>query len=129
MRVMFRDRTVPVEIAGGKMEIVQKGKGKYMGIELVEILWKVCAVVINCWLKRSVMLHNALHVFRTGRGAGTAIIEANISQQLVGIAHEPLFQVFLDLQRAYYLLDWEWCLELLRGYGMGPNLDVILENY
>ena len=74
------------------------------------------------------MLHNALHVFRTGRWTGTAIIEANMSQQLVGISHEPLFQVFLDLQKAYYLLDWEWCLELLRGYGMGPNLDGILEN-
>ena len=111
------------------MVIISKWKGKYRGIGLVDILWKVFSVVINCWLKRSVMLHNALHVFRTGRWTGTAIIEANMSQQLVGIAHEPLFQVFLDLQKAYYLLDWEWCLELLRGYGMGPNLDVILENY
>ena len=56
------------------------------------------------------MLHNALHVFRTGRGTGTAIIEANMSQQLVGIAHEPLFQVFLDVRKAYYLLDRERCL-------------------
>ena len=129
VRVMFRDRTVPVEIAGGKMEIVQKGKGKYMGIELVEILWKVCAVVINCWLKSSGVLHKTLHGFKTWRGTGTATLEANLSQQLVGIAHKPLFQVFLDVRKAYYLLDRERCLELLRGYEMGPNLDGLLENY
>ena len=105
VRVMFRDRTVPVEIAGGKMEIVQKGKGKYMGIELVEILWKVCAVVINCWLKRSVMLHNTIHVFRTGRGTGTETLESNMAQQLMELAHEPLFQVILNLRKAYNSLD------------------------
>ena len=59
------------------MVLILKGKGEYRGIELVEILWKVCAVVVNCWLKRSVVLHNALHGFRVGRGKGTATLEAN----------------------------------------------------
>ena len=33
------------------------------------------------------------------------------------------------MREAYDLLDWERCLELLRGYGLGPNLARILENY
>ena len=53
-------------------------------IGLVELVWKVCAEVINCRIKRSVMLHEALHGFRTGRGTGTATLEVKLAQQLAG---------------------------------------------
>ena len=42
---------------------------------------------------------------------------------------EPLFQVFLGVQKAYDSLDRDWCMEILRGYGMGPNIAQLLENY
>ena len=90
---------------------------------------KVCSVVVNCRLKRSVVLHNVLHGFRVGRGKGTATLEAKLVQQLSGLAHKPLLQVLLDVQKAYDSLDQERCLELLRGYGLGPNLARILDNY
>ena len=32
-------------------------------------------------------------------------MEANISQQLAGIFNEPLFQVFIDMQKANASLD------------------------
>ena len=51
-----------------------------------------------------------------------ATLEANMAQQLTGMAHKPLFQVFLDLRKSYDSLDWERCLELLRGYRLGKNL-------
>ena len=57
--------------------------------------------VVNCWLKRSVILHDALHAFRAGRGTVTATLEEKLVHKLVGIAHKPLFQVFLDVQNAY----------------------------
>ena len=63
------------------------------------------SVVVNCWLKISVVLHDALHGFREGRGAGTATLEANMSQQLAGLAYEPLFQVFLDVSKSYDSMD------------------------
>ena len=47
----------------------------------------------------------------------------------MGIAQEPLFQVFLNVQKTYYSQDIERCLEFLRGYGLGPNLARILDNY
>ena len=122
VQAMFRGGTVPVEIAWSKMALIPKGKGEYMEIGLVEVLWKVCTVVVNCRLKRSVVLYDALHRFRTGRGMGTAMLEANLYQQLVGISHEHIFQLFLNVQKAYDSLDQERCLELLRGYGLGPNL-------
>ena len=39
--------------------------------------------------------------FREGRGTGTAKLEAKLVQQLTRIAHEPLFQVFLDVRKVY----------------------------
>ena len=43
-------------------------------------------------------------------------------QQLVGIAHEPLFQVFLDVRKAYKSMDRVRCTEIMRGYGMVQNM-------
>ncbi len=35
---------------------------------------------------------------------------------------EPLHQVFVDLRKAYDHLDWERCLAIMTGYGVGPKL-------
>ena len=48
--------------------LLPKGKGGYRGIMIVEVLWKVCLVVVNFSLKRSGVLHDALNGFREGRG-------------------------------------------------------------
>ena len=58
-----------------------------------------------------------------------ATLEAKLSQQLSGIAHQTLFLVFLDIRKAYDSLDRVKCLEVLRGYGMGPNMDRLLKSY
>ena len=41
----------------------------------------------------------------SGGGAGTAIMEAKMEQQLAEIFHDTLFQVFLYVSKAYDLLD------------------------
>ena len=74
VQVMFRYGTVQEEIEWAKMVIIPKGKGEYRGIGLVEMMWKVCSVVVTCRLKRSVMLHNQPHRLREGRGTGTATL-------------------------------------------------------
>ena len=67
-------------------------------------------MVVDFRLKKSVVLHDALHGFRTRRGTVTETLEANLAQKLAEITHEPLFQVFIDVRKAYDYLDWEWCL-------------------
>ena len=42
---------------------------------------------------------------RGGGGAGTEIVEAKLEQKLTGIVHEPLFQFFLDVRKAYDSLE------------------------
>ena len=57
--------------------------------------------MVNCRLKRGVVLNDALHGYRVGQGTGTATLEANLDQHLSGLAHKLLFQVFLDIRKEY----------------------------
>jgi hypothetical protein len=53
---------------------------------------------------------------------GTATIEAKLAQQLAWMGQEPLYQVFVNLRKAYDHLDQEQCLAIMTGYGVGPKL-------
>ena len=44
-----------------------------------------------------------------------------MAQQLVGIMHELLLQVFLDVGKAYDYLDRCSCMEIMRGGQDGPE--------
>ena len=95
------------EISWATMVLLPKGKGEYQGIGIVKVLWRVCSLVLNCCLKSSIVFHNALNGFREGWVMGTATLEDNIAQQLSGLAHKPLFQVVLNVRKAYDSLDRE----------------------
>ena len=111
------------------MVFLPKRMGLYWGIGLVEVVYKVCVSVVNFWLKRSVTLHDSLHGFRSGMGTGTDTLEEKLAQKLVGIAHEPLLQVFLDVQKAYDYLYRGRCMDIMRGYGMGQNMARLIAHY
>ena len=117
----LEDGVDPEEAAWATMVFLPRERGEYRGIGLVDVVWKVNAMVIKFCQKRSVAIHDALHGFRTGMDMGTTTLEAKLAQQLAGIAHEPLFQIFLNVRKAYDSLDRGWCMENLRGYGMGQN--------
>ncbi len=67
-------------------------------------------------------LHHCLHGRLLRQGTGTAIMEVKLNQQLALVDQAPLYQIYLDLKKAYDTLDWTRCLEILAGYGVGPNL-------
>jgi hypothetical protein len=66
-------------------------------------------------------LHDCLHGGLPRWGTGTAIMEVKLNQQLAWVDQAPLYQIYLDLKKAYNALDWTRCLEILAGYGVGPN--------
>ena len=68
---------------------------------MVDVTWDVCTVVVNICFNRGVELHDLFHEFRKRRGMGTANPETKLSQHLSRLAHEPLFQVFLYVCKAY----------------------------
>ena len=101
VKVVFRYGMGPEEIEWVTMVLLPKGKGGYRGTGIVDLLSKVCSVVVNCLLKRSVVLHDALHGFRKWRGTRTATLDAKLSQHLTGLSYKPLFHIFLDVRKAY----------------------------
>ena len=56
-------------------------------------------------------------------------MEAKLEQQLTGIFHEKLFQVFLYVRKTYGSLDQGRCMEILREYVLGPQLQQLLQRY
>ena len=111
------------------MILIPKGGGGYRSIGLVEAIWKVCTSIVNSRLQSSIVIHDVLHGFRQGRGTGTAIMEEKLEQQIAGIVHELLFQVFIDVRNSYDSLDRGMCMEIVRGYGLGYKIQRLLQHY
>ena len=77
----------------------------------------------------SLLLHDILKEFRSGRGTGTARMELKLAQDLANIDQEPLLLVFLDLRKEYDTVDRECLLITLEGYSAAPFLCGLLETF
>ena len=62
-------------------------------------------------------MDHTTHGFREGQGMWAANLEAKLVQKLDRLAHNPLFQDFLDVRKVYDSLDRGQCLEILGGMG------------
>ena len=113
--------TVPTQMTWMIIILLPKGGGDYRGIGLLDPIWKVTEKVMVAQLS-VIKLHDCLHGGLPKRGTGTAIMEVKLQQQLAWVDQEPLYQIYLDLRKAYDALDRGRCLEILAGYGVGPNL-------
>ena len=49
--------------------------------------------------------------------------------QIAALREEVLSVIFLDLHKAYGALDMSRCLEILEGYGVGPQYRRMLHSY
>ena len=121
VQTAFREGELSEEVTRQAVVLIPKGKGDYRDIGLVEVMWKVMAVILNRRLTSSITFHDVLHGFRAGRGTGTATLEAKLLQQRAAMREEVLYVIFLDLTKAYDALDRSRCLDILEGYGVGPG--------
>jgi hypothetical protein len=94
--------------------LLPKGGGDYHGIGLLEPFWKVIEKNMVAWLL-SVKFHDSLHGGLPGRGTGTATIEAKLHQSLAWCNQCPLYQIYVDLKKAYDVLVWEQMLKIFGG--------------
>ena len=102
--------------------LTPKGKREFRGIGLVEVTWKVVAVILHRRLMEGIKFHDALHGFWEGRGTGTSTLEAKLLQQLAAMREEVLYVIFLNLTKTDYALDRSRSLEILKGYGVGDRV-------
>jgi len=102
--------------------------GECRGIALLEIIYKLISLIINGpgRLISSVNFDDAMHSNLPRRGTGTAITKAKLLAQLRGRIDEPLFMVFVDLNKAYYSLEREQAMRILARYGVGANIRCIV---
>ena len=73
--------------------------------------------------------HPCLHGGLPKQGAGMATIEAKLAQLLAWVEQEPLYQVFVDLCKAYNHLNHAKCIEIMTNYGVGPKLLRLQEKF
>jgi len=77
---------IPTQLGWVVTVLIPKGGGDYRCIGLLEPIWKIIEREIDKRLE-AIALHDSLHGHgcRNGRGTGTAVIEAKLSQQLAHI--------------------------------------------
>ena len=129
VQTAFREGDLAEESTWQAVVLIPKGKGDSRGIGLVEVMWKVVAVILNRRFTSSITFHDVLHGFRAGRGTGTATLEAKLIQQLSSIREEVLYVIFLDPTKAYDPLDRSRCLEILEDYDVVPSARRLLKTY
>ena len=110
----FREVKLAEEATWQTVVLIPKGKGEFRGVGLVEVTWKVVAVIIHRQPTTRIQLHEALHGFREGHSTGTATLEAKLLQQLAAMREEVLYVIFLGLTKEYDSLDRSRSLEILR---------------
>ena len=120
VQTAFRDGDLEEEATWQAVVLIPKGKKYYWGIGLMEVMWKVVAVILNCRFTSSITYHDFLHGFRAGCSTCTTTLEAKLLQQLAALREEVLYVIFLDLHKEYDALYRSRCLEILEDYDVGP---------
>jgi hypothetical protein len=125
----FKTGELPTEIQWSVLVLIPKGSGGCRGIGLLEICWKVISKIMDFRMKQGIDFDDSIHGFRAERGTSTANIEAKLQMQLSCVRRQTLYQIFIDLAKAYDTLDRGRTLEILAGYGVGKRILRLLKNF
>ena len=106
MQVIWEQGCMPEQMKWEIIILLPKGGGDYRGIGLLDPFWKVVEKIMVAQFL-SIKFHDSLHGGLAKRGTGTATIEAKLHQSLAWRDQCPLYQIYVDLKKAYDALDRE----------------------
>ena len=106
IQLIWENGSIPTELGCNMLVLTPKGKTDTRGNRILEVVWKVAEEGINTWITTVLQFHHVLNRFCAGKGAGTAILELKLAQELASVDQDPLLLVLLDLRKAYDNLDW-----------------------
>ena len=78
-------------------------------------------------MTKAVKFCEEVHGFRRKRGTYTAIGKTKILMQMAICGSETVYQVYLDLRKAYDSIDRTRVINLLKKYGVGTRLRRYIE--
>ena len=114
---------IPDAFLYGVLVIIPKDdKGGVRGIGLLEAIHKLISQIINLRIAAAVKFDEDVHGFRRRRGTYTAIGERKLRMQMAACSLTTVYQVYLDLRKAYDSVDRERVITLLEKYKVGPNI-------
>jgi hypothetical protein len=121
MQAIWEHGSIPEQMRWEIIILSPEGGGDYHGIRLLEPFWKVMEKVMVAQLA-SIKFHDGLHGGLPGQGTGMAMIKAKLAQSLAWCNQRPLYQIYVDLKKAYNALDREQMVKILVAYGVGPRM-------
>ncbi len=105
IQAVWERGTMPAQMSWMVIILLPKEGGEdYCGIGLLNPMWQVVEKIMVTQ-PSVIKLHDCLHCGLPRRGTGTAIMEVKLNQQLGWVEQEPLYQICLDLKKAYDALD------------------------
>ena len=87
------------------MVLLPNGGGDYRIIRLMEVVWKMATVIINCCLSKDISYHELLHGLQSGCRTGTFPLKAKLLHQLTAMQEELLCKIFMEPNKVYDTLD------------------------
>jgi hypothetical protein len=112
---------IPEQMSWMVVVPLPKGGDNFRGIGIRDPCWKVVEkIMVGCLA--TIEFHPCLHGGLPKCGTGTATIKVKLAQQLAWVEQEPLYQIYLDLRKAYDHLDQEGSLAIMTRCGVGPKL-------
>jgi Reverse transcriptase (RNA-dependent DNA polymerase) len=126
---VFVTGEIPQRLAFSTLVLLPKPDGGVRGIGLLETIWKIISIIIKDRLVDTIQFDDSLHGFLPRRGTATAIIKAKLRLDTTIAAGTTIYQVFMDLTKAYDSVSREKLLSILSQYGVGPHIITILNNF
>ena len=128
VQIAFKDGEFPNAFKYGVLVLIPKDDaGGVRGIGLLETLHKLISAIINMRLAKSINFCEAIHGFRKGRGCYTAIGETKLRIQEATSQYKTLYQIYLDLTKAYDSIDRAQVMKTLEIYKVGPRIRRYIE--